>query len=939
MSGSRRQGPRLKWARSDSLETPSSSSSGESRDREGWSEGGAGKILRGRQGMEGAKEQAAEMEKRRKNEKISLRGRTPPASSSAPPPARSASPKARFGALASQGSGKGGGQERARSPGRTTQDPKPERITMPRNLTSYQVLPQLLNLLEPFAKAKPGVSFTPADSVSAMNRIKRLSQRGGSQAELARADSQMFEFAGYAVKGMHSMNGKNVGLAVNAVCEKGKDYHPLMRAASRRAEELAGVGAEGSIDVQGIAMILNGFARGGQQDKKLFSVLSGYVKRRVAEDEGFREQFNAQAVSVIVNAFVKAGCEDRELFSLLSGIALQIPPDQFSSQAVANLLNAFARHNIADADLFLYMGEVSMYLDPWVFQSQHIAIIVNAFAKARVHNDRLFAFFADEIVSRDCESFDYQAIANILNAYARNYGHEADPRLFVHFKGSVKGMRPRTHDAQNVASILNSCVKADQADPELFRRLSQVAQRLNPLVFDAQAVSNIVHSFAKAEIRDDALFAAMSGVARGMSYMFEGQSVALILNAYARLGYKDNKLLAHLSRVARSIPAEGYECQHVENILNAFARLEYKDHDLCRHMASVILSMRPDQFDPQAIAIVLNSFAKIMPHDALTYRVCDFFSSEVLPQQPLESFEPTSVSVILNAYAKIEVRDERAFELMSKAIATVGVDRFEAHNIANLFHAFASLNIRDLAVMSPLTERLMLINVADMRPEEIAVIAWSSSVLHLTDERLIRFLIGGIDEHIDGMETNFLRQAHQFLLTCELDGLLDSRVGPQEHDVLRIRSRASPAQVEGCDMGAEVAICRQAFASDEESTRRSRLQGEVASVLRAMGIDFEEEYVDNHSGYSLDLLLKDFACKEGACAVAIEVDGPSHYAVGTHQRLGRTVMKRRHVQQMGYDLRTLPYWEWDVLETEEEKEVYLRQLLHTTATPTVTLSN
>jgi len=81
----------------------------------------------------------------------------------------------------------------------------------------------------------------------------------------------------------------------------------------------------------------------------------------------------------------------------------------------------------------------------------------------------------------------------------------------------------------------------------------------------------------------------------------------------------------------------------------------------------------------------------------------------------------------------------------------------------------------------------------------------------------------------------------------------------------------------------------------------SRLQRDVALILSEMDIGFVEEYVDQRSMYSLDMLLSDKR-------TAIEVDGPSHYATGTHRPLGNTNMKHRHLTQLGFDLRVLPYW-------------------------------
>ena len=48
--------------------------------------------------------------------------------------------------------------------------------------------------------------------------------------------------------------------------------------------------------------------------------------------------------------------------------------------------------------------------------------------------------------------------------------------------------------------------------------------------------------------------------------------------------------------------------------------------------------------------------------------------------------------------------------------------------------------------------------------------------------------------------------------------------------------------------------------------------------------------------------------------MGVEVDGPWHYLVGSQQPTGSTLMKRRHLRQLGWELVSVPYWEWDAIE-------------------------
>ena len=71
--------------------------------------------------------------------------------------------------------------------------------------------------------------------------------------------------------------------------------------------------------------------------------------------------------------------------------------------------------------------------------------------------------------------------------------------------------------------------------------------------------------------------------------------------------------------------------------------------------------------------------------------------------------------------------------------------------------------------------------------------------------------------------------------------------------------------------------------------------------------------------------------REGA--VAIEVDGPAHFLrPGGRIVSGSTLMKRRHLELLGYRLVSVPYFEWNALRGEAEEEEYLsRKIAETRA--------
>ena len=72
-----------------------------------------------------------------------------------------------------------------------------------------------------------------------------------------------------------------------------------------------------------------------------------------------------------------------------------------------------------------------------------------------------------------------------------------------------------------------------------------------------------------------------------------------------------------------------------------------------------------------------------------------------------------------------------------------------------------------------------------------------------------------------------------------------------------------------------------------------------------IGADVCEEFRCEASLYSIDVLVE-FDGKR----VAVEVDGPSHFVGRSQQPTGATLLKQRQLRHFGWQLVSVPYWEW-----------------------------
>jgi hypothetical protein len=163
-------------------------------------------------------------------------------------------------------------------------------------------------------------------------------------------------------------------------------------------------------------------------------------------------------------------------------------------------------------------------------------------------------------------------------------------------------------------------------------------------------------------------------------------------------------------------------------------------------------------------------------------------------------------------------------------------------------------------------------------------------------------------------EEQELRQMHQFLVACDVEEGVRARM---PDCFVALKERLGPK-------------CQACFVANP--TQASVSQEEVSAILRGIGLSVEDEFRCPKSGYSIDMRVQDRGLERSSscgCGAgwAVEFDGPSHF-FGCKAATGATLIKRRHLELLGYRLVIVPFWEWDRLAGSDERKKYLRAKLH-----------
>ena len=262
----------------------------------------------------------------------------------------------------------------------------------------------------------------------------------------------------------------------------------------------------------------------------------------------------------------------------------------------------------------------------------------------------------------------------------------------------------------------------------------------------------------------------------------------------------------------------------------------------------------------------------------------------------------------------------RGLEVRTEALATT----FDAQSVANTLWAYATMGREPSAgVMRGLEVRAEAL-APTFTEQDVANTLWARCVLATMTEvsnSLVyvlscRLLSLGKASCLNDVQ---LSQLHQSFLSCSM-----------EEKLCEEAFHAMPADLKD--------VCHSAFVHGSVTTL-SVTQQQVSETLQKMGLSVEDEVRCPKSGYTIDMLVHSASAMEVAGigtggTWAVEFDGPSHFLACSREvgegegQLGRsptgaTLLKRRHLQLLGYALVSVPYWEWDACKGAGKREQYL----------------
>jgi hypothetical protein len=448
----------------------------------------------------------------------------------------------------------------------------------------------------------------------------------------------------------------------------------------------------------------------------------------------------------------------------------------------------------------------------------------------------------------------------------------------------------------------------------------------------------------------------LEGRAEAISGEFNSQNVANTLWAYATMGRQPGeRLMGMLEGRAEAISGE-FKPQAVANTLWAYATMARKPGERLMGLLEQRAESMSWELNSQEVANTLWAYATMgwKPGERLMGVL------EGRAEAISGDFNSQGVANTLWAYATIGRRPgERLMGLLEERAEAISGE-LNSQEVANTLWAYTTLGRQPGEGLLGKLEEQVKRHAHEFSSQAVANTLWTVCFfsIHNSDVacrfyRTVSSKLSVLD--VSCFEEQHLSKMHQFFISCDLEEGVRARM-PDSFEVLMDRLRAT---------------CKTAFTRCvAQPTPASAGQQQVCDALRGMGLQVTDEFRCAKSGYSIDMrvytsdvrqeglgrgaeeahlsalkyrdlqvLAKEYDIKahiksseivtqllkkgythvtstphlrlpgNSMCGAgsAVEFEGPSHF-LACRSAKGLTLMKRRHLELLGYRLVSVPFW-------------------------------
>ena len=438
-------------------------------------------------------------------------------------------------------------------------------------------------------------------------------------------------------------------------------------------------------------------------------------------------------------------------------------------------------------------------------------------------------------------------------------------------------------------------------------------------IFPFHSIALLLWSLAKAGVTDKVIFSKASQLscAKGATN-YDQRSFLQIAWALATAGHYNRQFFDMLSDKILSARGRGfYTPRTLSSTSWCLAKAQHYRPDVLDHIADHSL-VRLHEFNSHDLGNLAYAFGSLNhPRKDLLVAVAERFVSD--PQLLTNNLAHANIvwsCIVADVYPKQLVK----YSLSAEALQQVS-DR--QHSKSHMHMSKTSMQILQLHVA--ITWEHPELGLGDLLPWETTRDLLTQSyeaVMNHRQTSVFQRNVWRALEALGGGKQYYLPEAltrSGYIMDAELLLTMDNRpVLVPRHWYFRtigyIRDVLLGQHKSG-GKGAQLEPQSAPISEEREENAKN-----LSEILSSMEVTQRRKYINLASDWH-----DPAHCAHVARRVAVEADGPEHFAANCNHPLGRTVLKHRQLKAMGWDVISIPYYEWAGLKTGDCHTQYLKE--------------
>jgi hypothetical protein len=531
-------------------------------------------------------------------------------------------------------------------------------------------------------------------------------------------------------------------------------------------------------------------------------------------------------------------------------------------------------------------------------------------------------------------------VVQLLAAFASAGVTSKKAFLFVEFLSSRRPEYFVEMQGGEMANMLRAFVKVNVPGPQIFTLVQRVcARRLAannaiPRPISLTVLLSMLHSFSHTQVSAQELCACATREVKNALPDLAAATLRQLTKALTDLKWDCTPLLNSVGQVINRFDLPRLCAYYVEfpypsplhpslreEIHYRLSREQSKEVDvlsLCRAVWILIAKPRSRSISSKRMveqlswhtARLLNRFSypqlvmvltSLVHQKSLSNAGMTQFANDMSPQLAL--LTPVQLTGVCFGFARTHRTSHPplVFHRLAQVMVPV-LPQLSTKQISEVVWSYAAARMENGNLFDAIQYRLFPL-LSKFSPRQLATLAWSYAVVGKLSRPILRDIEACVMSNIVAYDhCDFSTIAWSFVV---MDYLESKLVAHALTTRCSIHCSSCARQLHQCMLATlsvqQIEILPPSRIQPRK-TSLTRLHRSIASTLKKMGVSFVMEHV-TEQGISIDLAL----IRE---KIAIEVDGPSHFLVGTSRHTGRTIFKHRLLKKFGWLVVSIPFFDF-----------------------------